>query len=385
MMLSALLLAVQTATPIHPVTLKTPEGAREPQVSVQPILTGIPDPPIGRFGGTESDPVAVHVVFGTKNAIYVSSSRDRAGSFFDPVRVANVGSLALGMRRGPRIAASGPWVVVTAIAGERGGGRDGDLLCWRSEDYGLSWNPAGRINSKEGSAREGLHAMAAGPKGAIFCAWIDLDGDAPRICGALSKDAGGSWGTPVVVQGDSTAICPCCHPSVAIDANGAVAVMWRGQENGARDMVVARSENGGTTFSSPAKIGSGTWKLDACPMDGGALVSTLGRTLSVWRRQDKIYRAEMTGDEVSLGDGEQPWIAMGPVGLCVVWLRKRGGPLLLWWKGRDLPLEIDSAANDPVVASPESHSGPVIAAWESGAGDHTRIVAARIGGPPPAK
>jgi len=320
-------------------------------------------------------------VFGTKSAIYVSSSHDRAEEFLDPVRVADVGTLALGMRRGPRIAVSGAWVVVTAVASERGGGRDGDLLCWRSEDYGVSWKPGGRINSKEGSAREGLHAMAAGLKGAVFCAWIDLDGNLPRICGALSKDDGGTWGSPIVIQADSAAICPCCHPSVAIDANGAIAVMWRGQEKGARDMVVARSVDGGATFSKPVKVGTGTWRLDACPMDGGALISTLGRTISVWRRQDQVFRAEVEGTEVSMGDGEQPWITTGPSGLYVVWLRKRGGPLMLWWKGCESPVQIDSAANDPMIASLAGSSGPVVSVWESGEGDKPKIVAARIGGP----
>src|SRR5262249_8732194 len=156
-------------------------------------------------------------------------------------RVASVGVLSLGMRRSPRIAVSGGSVVVTAIAGELGGGFDGDLLCWRSTERGQSWSSATRINATAGSAREGLHAMAAGIEKDRFCAWIDLSGGTPRIFGSASTDEGVHWSPPAPVSRDADRICPCCHPSVSIDASGKIWVMWRGDAEGARDMFVASS------------------------------------------------------------------------------------------------------------------------------------------------
>ncbi len=378
MMLSALLLAVQAATPIHPVTLKTPEGAREPQVAVGPHRHGAGDP-------NPTIPIhpRLYVVCGTQAGIYVAISRDAAESFEPAERIATVGSLALGMRRGPRIAVTRDAVVVTAIAGEQGGGRDGDLLCWRSTDEARTWGDADRINLKAGSAREGLHAMAAGPNGELFCAWIDLALETPRIYGSDSRDSGAHW-TPVIpITRDSDRICPCCHPSAAFDANGQISVMWRGDQEGARDMIVATSKDHGTTFSSPTRIGSGTWKLEACPMDGGALVSSIGRTMTIWRREQDVIRSEPGGPEIRLGPGEQPWITAGPAGFYCVWLTRRGGPLQLWWTRRESPLVLDETANDPVIASFQSNLAPVIAAWESGPVGHPRIVAARIDRVPP--
>ena len=47
--------------------------------------------------------------------------------------------------------------------------------------------------------------------------------------------------------------------------------MWRNSLDGARDMFVSESRDGGRTFSNARKLGSGTWPLKACPMDGGHL------------------------------------------------------------------------------------------------------------------
>jgi hypothetical protein len=61
-----------------------------------------------------------------------------------------------------------------------------------------------------------------------------------------------------------------------------------------------------------------------------------------------------------------------------VWLRKRGGPLVLRKPGSDAPIELDREANDPVIVSPSDGSGLVIATWESGEASHPKIVVARI-------
>ena len=203
-MIPFLLLAIQTAAPPQLVVLDTPVGAREPQVAMHVRL-----PPEGSQGRAAVLHGCIHVAFGTPNAIYVSTSTDDAKTFEHPVRIAEVGRLALGMRRGPRIAVSDDWVVVTAIAGEEGGGRDGDLLCWRFRDDRTGVGPAVRLNPKPGAAREGLHAMASGPDDELCCVWIDLDGDSPRICCAVSRNSGETWGPPVVVQQDGGAICAC--------------------------------------------------------------------------------------------------------------------------------------------------------------------------------
>ena len=93
-----------------------------------------------------------------------------------------------------------------------------------------------------------------------------------RVYGASSEDGGGTWSASrLVYASPSGAVCTCCHPSVAVDDDGGVSVMFRNALGGSRDMYVARSTDGGRTFPPAAKVGAGTWKLEACPMDGGAL------------------------------------------------------------------------------------------------------------------
>jgi hypothetical protein len=237
------------------------------------------------------------------------------------------------------------------------------------------------VNEVAGAAREGLHAMAVGPKNDFFCVWIDLAKDEPRICGAVSPgDAGRGWSSTRVVFGDAEGICPCCAPSAAFDASGRLYVMWRGHDGASRDMVVATSDDLGRTFSKPTKLGTGTWKLEACPMDGGAIAVGGGRLRSVWRRESSVFRTEIAGPERKLGDGEQPGIAFGREGEYVAWLERRGGPLVLLRPHEEKPIQLDEQANDPVLASGVLHRAPVVAAWESGTSDAPRIVVARLDG-----
>lgn len=55
---------------------------------------------------------------------------------------------------------------------------------------------------------------------------------------------------------------------------GEIAVMFRNAIEGARDLYLTRSHDGGRMFEPAARLGSGTRKLEACPMDAGDWPST---------------------------------------------------------------------------------------------------------------
>ena len=281
---------------------------------------------------------------------------------------------SVGMRRGPRVALlDGDHVVLTAIGGEQGGGKDGDVWCWRNVPEKKGWYAALRVNSVAGSAREGLHALARSVQGELYCAWIDLRSGKPQIWGALSADGGATWKNEALVSGTAE-ICPCCAPSVAFDEEGRVCVMWRGVSAGARDMQLARSDDAGKSFAPAAKLGTGTWKLDACPMDGGALADLGGKLTGVWRREGSIYLAGDSALERRIGAGEQAWIAGGTI----VWLEKRGARLFALLPGAKEPQTLAESANDPVIAAPPDGKGALYAAWETGEGDATVIRLERL-------
>ena len=307
-----------------------------------------------------------HIAFGIENAIYQVVSADGGKSFSAPVRVGSVQALALGMRRGPRIAATGDSVIIAAIGGESGGGRDGDLLVWRSGDRGANWTGPQKANSVSGSAREGLHALAAGPDGRVACVWLDLREKGTTLYGAISQDGGATWGKDkLVYRSPDQTICECCHPSAAYGLDGRLRLMWRNQIEGNRDLFLTESNSDGAMFDPARKLGQGSWPLDACPMDGGALaVGPQGEVATVWRRADRVYAAAPEKPERELGRGLNPWAAYGPNGLYAVWLERKNGRLLALLPSSSKPVVLAEEATDPVVASGPGGAAPVLAAWQ---------------------
>src|SRR5581483_10651378 len=197
------------------------------------------------------------------------------------------GVLSLGMHRGPRIALVGKTIVISAVVGERGKGADGDLLAWRSLDNGNTWSEGVRINDVPAAAREGLHGMASDGKDLLFATWLDLREKGTRLYGSISRDGGATWSSNVLVYASpSGSVCQCCHPSAVIAPNGRISVMFRNELNGARDMYVVSSVDGGRSFTAAEKLGTDTWILNACPMDGGGITfDPNGQIATVWRRE----------------------------------------------------------------------------------------------------
>jgi hypothetical protein len=319
---------------------------------------------------------AIHVVFGIGDEIHYCRSDDGGKSFAEPIALSTVHAMSLGMRRGPRIAVTDSAICVTAIGGKHGKGRDGDLLALQSTDGGKTWTGPVAVNDAADAAREGLHAMSGGPKNSICCVWLDLRSGKTEVMASVSADGGRSWDkNSLVYRSPDGSVCECCHPSVAMDPQGRIFVQWRNSLAGARDMYVASSADGGKTFGKAAKLGSGSWPLNACPMDGEAIaVAAPGKVATAWRRDKAIYLL-LAGqrEERRLGAGEQPWIAATDDGPFVIWLKKRGNAALLLSPDGDSPVEVAAHANDPVIASGPNGQGQVVVAWESHEGPNYRI------------
>lgn len=326
------------------------------------------------------DAGVVHLAYAVGDTTYYARSADGGKSFAKPVALPPAHDISLGMRRGPRIASTGEVICVTVIGGRQGKGRDGDLLAFRSIDDGRTWQGPVAVNDVANAAREGLHAMAAGPEGQLGCVWLDLRSRGTQVMASTSDDGGKTWSKNVrVYRSPGGSVCECCHPSVAFDRQGSIHVLWRNSLNGARDMYVASSRDGGKAFGEAKKLGRGTWTLKACPMDGGALAPLSGGALAtVWRRKNEVFLTRaMDDEEQSLGAGEQPWLAATPAGPAAVWLTKRGGDLLFKAPGGSA-VTLAAGASDPVIAAaPEGRL--LVAAWEWQDGDQTQIVCRALG------
>lgn len=300
----------------------------------------------------------VHVTFGKGGTIYCATSRDRGRNFNPPVTVSSVPKLALGMRRGPRIVATDNTVVISAISHS-----DGNLTAWVSTDKGATWSKGARINSVINVAREGMHAMAGDGKGTVHAAWLDLRNGKTELRGATSRDAGRTWGENVLIyKSPDGHICECCHPSLAVDGRGRVWAMWRNWLGGSRDMYASVSDDGGKTFVVARKLGTGTWQLKGCPMDGGQLAfDAKDRLMTVWRRDKTIFAADESSESMVAGQGLHPVVGVANGIVFYLWQR---GPKLMLKKGQAEPVVLSEGGAFASIASAPNSSAPFIV-WES--------------------
>jgi photosystem II stability/assembly factor-like uncharacterized protein len=353
-----LILATMLAFSLGPMGPDAP--AREPQLAVK-----------------ES---TVALTFGAGSSVYFSASKDGGRTFGPPVKVSQQTVLPLNRHRGPRIAIAGNTIVISAVAGntlsqaQHGHGlpTDGDLLVWHSRDGGKSWSKASVVNDVPGAPTEGLHTLAAGANGQLFAAWLDhRGGNGTKLYGARSLDGGSTWSRNVLIyKSPDGSICECCHPSAAIDSDGQIEVMFRNWLSGSRDLYLTRSHDG-LTFSQPERLGKGTWQLNACPMDGGGLAISDGRTFTAWRRGEEVFLAEPGREEMRLGTGKDVALAVGGKIVRVAWTN--GTKIELWTAGKSTVLSNTGG----FAALAGLTDGSAVAAWEENGAIVTRRLAAR--------
>jgi hypothetical protein len=312
----------------------------------------------------------VVLAFGRGTEVLLARSEDGGASFGPATRLAEVPKLMLGMRRGPRVIARGDAVTVTVIAHE--------LLSFHSADGGRTWSAPVTLNTVPKSAREGLHDLASGPDGQAFVTWLDLRNSRMEVWGASSPDTGRTWGpNRLVYRSPEHAICECCHPSAAFDADGNLAVMWRNSLGGARDLWLTVRPAGAAEFTPARKLGQGTWNLKACPMDGGNLLPQGGGTFaSVWQRDGQVFFCPASGPELTLGPGKQPIATL-----------HAGRPLVIWQQGTNLvtarpgsnPATARHAtdARHAVLLTLAGEQGTVLA-YEHGPAKASRVVVERL-------
>jgi len=322
-------------------------------IHLQPVSPAAPNrqPQLAVAGGT------VAMVFGSGEGIWLARSGDNGRTFGAAAKIADLPKLLLGRHRGPRIAISGNAMVVSAIASD-----PGDLITWRSADGGRTWSSPVAVNDVAKAAREGLHAMAGDAEGHMAAVWLDdrVGPRGKRLWGAFSNDAGATWSKNVMLyESSGGTICECCHPSLAAVGGGEFVVMWRNALDGSRDLYTMRLKDG-KPVTQAQRQGTGTWKLEACPMDGGGLVVRNGQISSAWRREKDVYLAAAGKPEKRLATGQDVALGANDQGLYIAWSTPQG--VMLQQPGAPQPAKLSDAGGFPaIVAMPD---GAMLVAWE---------------------
>jgi hypothetical protein len=250
---------------------------------------------------------SVVVTYAVGETIVVRKSADSGKSYDKSITVAKIPKMMVGMRRGPHIAAAASGTVIAAI------GEAGNIETWRSIDQGRTWSGPVMINDQATSAREGLFSLAADGKDTVHATWLDLRDGKSKIFISQSSDGGKTWSAnELVYASPEGSVCECCQPTITATSDGSVAVMWRNQLAGNRDMYVSISHDGGKQFATAEKLGSGSWALAACPMDGGGITLDQGGVHAIWRRAGELFSATSPalGVETGLGSGKNGTVAL---------------------------------------------------------------------------
>ena len=249
----------------------------------------------GQMPSTARSNNQIYLVYGNGDSIFYSYSADKGKSFATPKLVQTLEGLASSHTRGPQIGVTSTGIVITACTNA------GNV-------YSLTLNNEGklvkqtRVNDVDTLAKENLMAMSSDGN-YVFTVWLDVRNGRNEIYGARSTDGGATWSKNIrIYHSPDSTVCECCKPSVVVNGDN-VHVMFRNWLHGNRDLYLISSGDGGKTFGTAQKLGTGSWALNACPMDGGGLTADNNTINTVWNRDGKIY-ADIPGEqEVKIGEG----------------------------------------------------------------------------------
>ena len=300
----------------------------------------------------------VRMVFGRGDTIFVASSRDSGATFTPAVSIAIVPEMHLGSTRGPVIASSRNQSLVSATD------KKGNIHLFQLDQGSNVWSTRSLpLNTVLGSAPEGLGTLAADGNDIFYSAWLDYrDGKQMAIYFARIdvRDSTPPVNRRLYASPDGH-VCECCRPSIAT-RDGRVAVMFRNWLGGARDLYLVQSNDEGASFGSAEKLGTGSWKLNACPTDGGSLsIDASGRIATVWRREMTIYTASPGEPEVPVANGKSPMMSSRDRTIDLVW--QDGENVRLGSLRSNSSMLVDKGRLPQVIALT---GGRALLAWEHG-------------------
>jgi hypothetical protein len=167
--------------------------------------------------------------------------------------------------------------------GGRGGGRSANIVFCVSKDGGSTWTSPVSVDSdpKQGIMRGFFDAVVL-PNDEIAVAYLKDVANSTKheerdLRMVVTKN--GAFQSEKVID---PVVCDCCPISMLIDANGALNIVYRDNNDDIRDMAKMVSTDNAETFSKPEILYNDEWKINGCP-HSGAVASTSGKgALFAW-------------------------------------------------------------------------------------------------------
>jgi len=139
-----------------------------------------------------------------------------------------------------------------------GGSHGGDILFARSDDGGKSFAPPVNLSSSvggDGKGRinrdiwhNGSLDLVAGTGGTVYAAWTEYEG---ALWFSRSMDGGRKFAPP---QRIAAGRHPARAPSLALGPDRTVYLAWTTSEDEGADIHLAKSTDGGSSFSPPRRV-----------------------------------------------------------------------------------------------------------------------------------
>jgi len=176
----------------------------------------------------------------------------------------------------------------------------------KSSDDGATWSSPVTIASDSAFGTRNFHALHVGNDGDLYVAWLESSQGKSKTFLTRSVDGGTTWTTPVLA--DTTQSCPCCRTAIATANDGTLYLAWRTVLPGnVRDVVVAKSNDRGLTWSQPVRVHADNWVFDGCPHAGPSMqVDSAGVVHIAWwtglQGKAGVYYARSTDDAATFHD-----------------------------------------------------------------------------------
>ena len=151
-----------------------------------------------------------------------------------------------------------------------------------SKDGGKTWSKPTTVTDDKEFGSHNFHTLHAAADGSFYVSWLDGREGKSAAYITRSTDQGVTWApNQRIAVGEA---CPCCRTALATASDGTLYAAWRAVLPGnVRDIVVARSNDNGKTFSEPQRAHADDWVFDGCPHAGPSMqVDSKNRLHIAW-------------------------------------------------------------------------------------------------------